>query len=78
MALPAYPDPYCVELVAKLTPRETEILILRGKGLTQFEIGAALRLHHGTVNDYLKSIHVKFDVHTGVEAAVIAAKAGLL
>lgn len=64
--------------LASLTPRERDVLVLAAKGLTIREIAQLAGLTHWTANDHLKSIHRKLDVGNRVEAAVIAAKAGLV
>lgn len=61
-----------------LTPREREVLIYCSKGFTAKEVGALLKLSDHTVREYSVRIHRKLDVNTNVEAAVIAAKAGLV
>jgi DNA-binding CsgD family transcriptional regulator len=63
--------------VASLNVREYECLVFLSKGLTNAEIGAQIGIAHSTVNDYLKTMFKKLDVDRRVEAAVIAAKAGL-
>jgi two-component system, NarL family, response regulator DevR len=64
--------------IASLTACQREVLIYVGKGMTSDEIGKLLGRSRLTVQDHLKQIFAKLDVHTRVEAAVIAAKAGLL
>jgi DNA-binding CsgD family transcriptional regulator len=61
-----------------LTPRETEALILTGKGLPDHEIARLMEISRHTVRQYLKNIFVRLDVNSRVEAAVWAAKAGML
>lgn len=61
-----------------LTGRERDVLIYAGKGLSVKEIGAAMKVSQFTISDHLKRIYLKLRVSTRVEAAVIAAKCGLL
>jgi len=63
---------------AKLSARERDVLILSSKGLTTAEAGKALGLSTHTVADHRKHLFRKLDVTNIVEAAVIAAKAGLV
>lgn len=65
-------------LMAQLSPRERDVIVLAGKGLTNVEIGAALDISSSTVNEHQKSAFRKLDVHNRTEAAVIATKAGLV
>lgn len=64
--------------LASLTAREREVLVLSSKGLTLKEVASCLRVACGTINDHRKNIYRKLDVNSAVEAAVIAAKAGLV
>lgn len=61
-----------------LTPREKEVLLLVGKGFTDREVGGLLGIKPYTVQHYLKSIYVRIDVDSRVEAAVWACKQGWL
>ena len=65
-------------LMAALNDREREVVILAGKGLSNREIGEQIGLQACTVNDYMKRALRALDVGSRVEAAVIAAKAGLV
>jgi DNA-binding NarL/FixJ family response regulator len=71
-------DPYCIELVNSLTPREREVLIFAAKGATRPYIAQLLGVKPSTIHDHIKSVHEKFNAPTTVECAVIAAKAGIL
>lgn len=64
--------------MATLSDREREVIVLAGKGLADAEIGAALGLTRNTINTYTKQAFRKLKVNGRVEAAVIAAKAGLV
>ncbi len=60
-----------------LTPREAEILTHIADGRSNKEIGRALGITDGTVKLHVKSILRKLNVHSRVEAAVIAVERGL-
>jgi DNA-binding NarL/FixJ family response regulator len=61
-----------------LTPRETEVLRLTAKGLTLAEVAEALSISRHTVSGYLKDIYRKLSVSTRAEAALEAARLGLV
>jgi len=60
-----------------LTPRETEILALLAEGLSNKGIARNLGISDGTVKLHVKAILRKLEVHSRVEAAVMAVKHGL-
>lgn len=64
--------------LARLSRRQREVLVLTSKGMTVRETAAVAGMSPGTVNDHRKAIFRKLDVSSAVEAAVIAAKAGLV
>ena len=72
------PTPVAPEDEAPLTPRETEVLRLTAKGLTLQEVADALGLSRHTVSGYLKDIYRKLSVGTRAEAALEAARRGLV
>jgi DNA-binding CsgD family transcriptional regulator len=57
--------------IARLTPREREILDLVGKGRTNAEIAEALWLSPGTVRRHLENVFAKLGVHTRTAAAAL-------
>lgn len=61
----------------KLFPRQLETLTLLSKGLTNREIAAAMGISVYTVRETLQVVYKKLDVSCMVEAAVLAAKAGI-
>jgi len=63
---------------APLTPRETDVLRLTAKGLTLNEVATALGISRHTVSGYLKDIYRKLSVGTRAEAALEAARRGLV
>lgn len=58
--------------IADLTPREQEILCHLAEGQSNKSIGRRLGISEGTVKLHVKAILRKLDVHSRVEAAVIA------
>jgi len=56
--------------LAKLTPREQEILALLSKGELLKEIAGALGISNWTVQGHVKSIFEKLKVHNRTEAVV--------
>lgn len=62
--------------LATLTKTERDVLVLAAKGLTSREVANTTSTSILTVRDHLKAIRRKLDVHSTIEAAVIAAKAG--
>ncbi|MFP3873445.1 MAG: response regulator [Thiohalophilus sp.] len=61
----------------ELTPRETEILGLLAEGQSNKAIARNLGISDGTVKLHVKAILRKLDVHSRVEAAVMAVEHGL-
>ena len=62
---------------ADLTPREREILCHLAEGQSNKAIARVLGISDGTVKLHVKAILRKLDVHSRVEAAVIAVERGL-
>jgi len=62
---------------ADLTPREREILCHLAEGQSNKTIARALGISDGTVKLHVKAILRKLDVHSRVEAAVIAVEKNL-
>ena len=61
---------------AELTPRETEILGLLAEGQSNKAIARNLGISDGTVKLHVKAILRKLEVHSRVEAAVMAVEHG--
>ena len=62
---------------SELTPRETEILCLLAEGQSNKLIARNLGISDGTVKLHVKAILRKLDIHSRVEAAVMAVEHGL-
>jgi DNA-binding NarL/FixJ family response regulator len=65
-------------LVARLTVREREILIMLGKGLNRDQAVSALNMSKTTLDTHRANALATLGVETNIEAAVILAKAGAL
>ena len=63
--------------LADLTPREKEILCLLAEGQSNKVIARNLGITDGTVKLHVKAILRKLEVHSRVEAAVIAVEQSL-
>ena len=64
--------------VSGLTARETEVLRLIAKGITQAETGRLLTISQHTVSGYVKDIYRKLNVSSRAEAALMARDMGLV
>ncbi|MBX9360603.1 response regulator [Streptomyces massasporeus] len=60
--------------LASLSPREREILVLIGDGLTNREIGKKLYLSEKTVKNHISRLLAKLGVQRRVQAAVLASQ----
>ncbi|MGL5867254.1 MAG: response regulator transcription factor [Dermatophilaceae bacterium] len=65
------------ERVARLTPREREILVHVAQGLTNTEIGTRLVLSEATVKTHVTRILTKTGTRHRAEAVVVAFRSGL-
>ena len=70
-------QPAASDGIAELTPREQEILCHLAEGQSNKAIARRLGISDGTVKLHVKAILRKLDVHSRVEAAVIAVERGL-
>lgn len=68
---PALPTP-------TLTERETDVLRLISKGMTQAETGRLLGISQHTVSGYVKELYRKLNVNSRAEAALLARDMGLV
>lgn len=66
------------EQVSGLTARETEVLRLIAKGITQAETARLLGISQHTVSGYVKDLYRKLNVSSRAEAAVLARDMGLV
>jgi len=64
--------------VAKLTPRETEVLTCVAKGLSVPETSDVLKIKNNTCYGYIKNIYQKLNINSRAEAALEATKMGLI
>ncbi|HEU5082970.1 MAG TPA: LuxR C-terminal-related transcriptional regulator, partial [Acidimicrobiales bacterium] len=65
------------ERLARLSPRELEIVEHLASGSDPARIAEALHVSVHTVRSHLKQIFRKLDVHSSVEAVVVAVSAGV-
>ncbi len=66
------------EIRRALTPRELEVLQLLAAGQSTEDIGRQLELSPATVRNHVQNLLPKLGVHSRIEAAVMALKAGLV
>ncbi|PTY05548.1 DNA-binding response regulator [Opitutaceae bacterium EW11] len=65
-------------VLSQLSPRESEVLKLVAKGLSNKEIGAALQVAEGTIKLHVKSILGKLQVSDRTQAIIAAVKRGII
>jgi DNA-binding NarL/FixJ family response regulator len=65
-------------LVAGLTDREREVLVLMARGLSNGDIAAALFLSQATIKTHISRVFAKLDVRDRAQAVIAAYDAGLV
>ena len=66
------------QLIAKLSAAEFDVLLLACRGMTMKQCAMARGTSEGTIITQKRKLLKKLEVHTLIEAAVIAAKAGVV
>ncbi|MEB4591939.1 response regulator transcription factor [Candidatus Thiothrix sp. Deng01] len=61
-----------------LSSRETEVLVLIGKGLSRREVGALLHLSDNTIATHVRNVYRKLNISSRAEAALEACRLGLI
>ena len=61
-----------------LTPRETDVLTLIGKGFTRKEVANKLNISPNTAAEHIKNIYQKLHINSRAEAALEACRLGLI
>jgi DNA-binding NarL/FixJ family response regulator len=75
---PVEPAPEVRRRLDRLTERETEVLLLLGRGRSNAEIAAALFVGEATVKTHVKRVLAKLELRDRIHAAVFAFDHGLI
>ncbi len=62
----------------QLTPRETEVLTLIGKGCSRQDVANKLRISVNTAAEHIQNIYQKLNINSRAEAALEACRLGLI
>ncbi len=65
-------------MAGRLSTRETEVLKLAASGLSHKEIATQLRISTRTARNHLAHIYSKLGIHDRAQAALYAARLGLV
>lgn len=71
------PDPTIVRRLARLTPRERQVLEFFLQQKLNKQIGALLGIEETTVKGYRRSMMKKLGVHNALELAILSIRAGI-
>jgi DNA-binding NarL/FixJ family response regulator len=71
-------DPAARSSLSELTERETEVLMLVAKGLTNAEIATTLGIGEATVKTHVARLLMKLEVRDRVQAVIFAYESGLV
>jgi DNA-binding CsgD family transcriptional regulator len=61
-----------------LSPKEVEVLRILSGGHSQVQVARALGVSHHTIAEHVKSIYLKLDVSTLVEAVVVGVRQNII